>query len=321
MEWRKDYDWRLYRNWLLAIMTVVVCFGSVLWIRTSLLHLIWIIPLCYVGAVFLQAHRLTHPRLRRRRHRPPADGAELAWEPVEFASQDGLRLSGWYAPGRNGAAVVLVHAFGMQGADMGLHAAVLAQQGYGVLVFDLRAHGHSEGQTCTLGWLETGDVLGAVQYARNQEEVDGSRIGVLGISLGAQAALRAAAQSDAIGAVVAEGPGPGGPSDLAGKRGRAWDWVGHGLRRVRYALLSFVNGVPSLPGLRATVPLIAPRPVLLISSGEEGEGAWMRMLYQAAADPKDLWLLPEARHGAGLLVYPQLYAQRVTAFFEAALRD
>jgi hypothetical protein len=58
---------------------------------------------------------------------------------------------------------------------------------------------------------------------------------------------------------------------------------------------------------------------LLIASGEEGEQTWLRALYRAASEPKELWELPEAGHASGMLVYPNLYGQRIVAFFDSAL--
>lgn len=319
METGFRHSGRFYRNWLIFALVLVACFAAILVVRYSPLHLIWVLPFCYLGLTLLRLHSLTHPRFRLPGRPTPPDDAGLSYEQVEFASQDGVRLAGWFVPGRNRAAVILAHPFKMQGAGMSQHAAMLVKEGYGVLMLDLRAHGASAGDTCTLGWLETYDVLGALDYVQGRDDVDAGKIGVLGISLGARAALRAAAHTPAIGGVVADGPGPGAPSDHGGPPATPGQWVRHAQNRLNYALLSFLNGVRLPPGLLAVVRDIAPRPVLLISTGDGGEQAWVRTLYRAALEPKELWELPEAGHGGGYLVYPQLYAQRIVAFFDKAL--
>jgi pimeloyl-ACP methyl ester carboxylesterase len=321
MSMNKDfrYSIRFYRNGAIAILVLVACFASILAVRYSFLHLLWVAPLCTLGLMLLQGHRLTHPRLLfPRRPTPPADAA-LPYEQVHFPSRDGLPLSAWYLPGRNRAAVILAHPFSLQGAAMAKHAAPLAGAGYAVLLLDLRAHGHSAGDTCTLGWLETYDVLGAVDYLQGHADVDGDRIGVLGVSLGAQAALRAAALSAAIGGVVADGPGPGGASDRGRPPATPWGWLRYGLARLNDGLLPFLNGVYPSPGLLEVAGDVAPRPILLIASGEDREKTWVRALHRAASEPKELWELPEAGHAAGMLVYPNLYARRIVDFFNSAL--
>ena len=48
------------------------------------------------------------------------------------------------------------------------HASAMAVYNYGVLMFDLRAHGSSDGDTSTAGWREVNDLLGAVDYLRSR---------------------------------------------------------------------------------------------------------------------------------------------------------
>src|SRR5581483_1801449 len=83
---------------------------------------------------------------------------------VSFQASDGVRLTGWYAAGRNGAAVILLHgSHGTRSDTIGqlrmLHAA-----GYAVLAFDARGHGASAGHTNALGWSGARDVAGAVTF-------------------------------------------------------------------------------------------------------------------------------------------------------------
>src|SRR5690242_11308890 len=52
----------------------------------------------------------------------PAGALGIAHEDVSFRSTDGLRLTGWYVPSRNGAAVVLVHGGGGTRAGAVRHA-------------------------------------------------------------------------------------------------------------------------------------------------------------------------------------------------------
>jgi uncharacterized protein len=110
--------------------------------------------------------------------------------PVSFRASDGVRLSGWYVPGRNRAAIVLVHGGGGDREGAVRHARMLARAGYGVLLYDARGRGRSEGHENAFGWRWHRDVRGAVDYLRARGV---RRIGLLGLSTGAEAVVTEAA--------------------------------------------------------------------------------------------------------------------------------
>ena len=129
--------------------------------------------------------------------------AELgaAYENVEFTTSDGLRLKGWYVPSKNRAAVI---AFpGRSGPQK--QARMLARHGYGVLLFDRRGEGGSEGDPNVFGWGGERDLDAAAAYLRSRPDVDDSRIGSIGLSVGGEMLIHAAAHSDAFNAIVSEG--------------------------------------------------------------------------------------------------------------------
>ena len=77
----------------------------------------------------------------------PPNHLGVAYENVSFTTGDGLELQGWYIPSRNGAAVISFP--GRAGAQR--QARMLARHGYGVLLFDRRGEGESEGDPNALG--------------------------------------------------------------------------------------------------------------------------------------------------------------------------
>ena len=121
---------------------------------------------------------------------------------VTFPADDGVRLSGWYVPSRNGAAVVLVHGGGGDRQGTILHARMLAKAGYGVLLYDARGRGESAGHENAAGWQWDRDVRGAVSFLTSRG-ID--HIGLLGLSTGAEAVVTEAASDQRVEAVVADG--------------------------------------------------------------------------------------------------------------------
>ena len=134
----------------------------------------------------------------------------LPHERVTFPASDGVRLSGWYVPSRNGSAVVLVHGGGGDRQGTIRHARMIAGAGYGVLMYDARGRGESAGHENAFGWEVDPDVRGAVSYltARGIH-----RVGLLGLSTGAEAVVTEAASDPRVKAVVPPASRDAPPSD------------------------------------------------------------------------------------------------------------
>ena len=273
-----------------------------------------------VAAAWIVAERAIHP-WRREEDYNLLD-FELPVEEVRFSSRNGLRLAGWFIPGDSPACVILAHGHGRSRGELLPHADFLHRAGFSVFLFDFRNRGKSEGEAVTMGVHEPLDLLGALDHLRGRSEVDATRIGVLGVSLGATAALMAAAAAPEPRAVVAE-------SSLA----RLGDLTRHGLRHF-FHLPPF----PLAPLARwmierrlhvdlATVaPLeavgqLSPRPLLLIDDELDevlGPGQ-SEALLAAASEPGELWVVPGAAHARGWQAAPQEYERRVVSFFRQHL--
>ena len=74
----------------------------------------------------------------------------LGYQDVAFRTVDGVRLSAWYIPPRNGAEVLLPGAGSTRTSVLG-QAAGLARHGYGALLVDGRGHGPSGGHSMDFG--------------------------------------------------------------------------------------------------------------------------------------------------------------------------
>ena len=115
-----------------------------------------------------------------------------AYKTVHFTTSDDVKLEGWYRPSRNGASVLVVSGGGSNRMGPLRHAKMLERQGYGVLVYDPRGLGHSEGTPNSYGWGWDKDVDAALAYLKQRDDVEDGRIGVLGLSTGADMAIDAA---------------------------------------------------------------------------------------------------------------------------------
>lgn len=84
----------------------------------------------------------------------PAD-VGLAYEDVTLVTVDGLKISGWYMPGTQLNAIIIVHGIWANKQAIMPAAIMLAEAGYHVLMIDLRGHGYSEGEQRVLNFFES----------------------------------------------------------------------------------------------------------------------------------------------------------------------
>jgi uncharacterized protein len=236
-----------------------------------------------------------------------------AYEDVSFATGDGLRLVGWYVPSKNGAVVISFP--GRKGPQK--PARMLARHGYGVLLFDRRGEGESEGDPNLLGWEGTRDLEAAVAYLKTRPEVDEDRIGGLGLSVGGEMMLQEAAETDGIKAVVSEGAGVRSLREAVhvdGAEKVAFSWL-FGVNTIGTAV--FTSNLPprSLTDLSAEIT----EPVLFIHATPGGGGEMLtEKYYEAAKGPKEYWAAPGGHTGA-IDAAPEEYERRVVGFFDRTI--
>lgn len=289
------------------------------WLRLLLVGLVGGLVMFYLGYIVLIVNSLARPVRNPPCCITPAD-LGLDFEEVAFTSSDGVTLSGWYIPSRNRAAVILLHGYGGNRLEMIWRADMLARHGYGVLLYDQRASGESGGDVRSYGWFDVNDVAAALDFLQSRDDVDPERIGILGFSVGGQVALRAAAQTDRIKAVAADGPSMAiiqdvfAPASLRERMTIATVWIGD-------KFLAWRTGVPAPPGVTEGIADIAPRPILLISTGQDYEQRQAQHYYDLAGEPKTLWEIPEAGHGGGPAAQPEEYENKIVTFFDQALLE
>ena len=314
-------SWRYY-----LLLLILVAWGIAFLItastaltRLSLLAFLGSGLLLYFGLVLRNVYRALNP-VRTPVLSNPLKQIGAEYEDIVFPSRDGWLLSGWFIPSRRGPTIILTHGMGGNRLDLMPAASLLLESGFGVLMYDMRCHGRSTGSLGTWGWLETNDLHGAVEFLLERPDVDPGQIGALGFSLGGQVTLRAAAKNPSIRAVIAEDPSPAvladHPNSDSFSLQKAFNRPGVWLV---YQLQKAFSGVQEPEGVMASIGAIAPRPLLMISSGEGRATDLMHTFYDQAGEPKEFWQVPEAGHGWISFKRPQEYQQRVCGFFQRHL--
>ncbi|WP_053226739.1 alpha/beta hydrolase [Solirubrobacter soli] len=238
-----------------------------------------------------------------------------AYRDVSFRAADGVRISGWYRPSRNGATVLVAHGGGSDRRGSVAHASMLARHGYGVLLWDARGRGRSEGRQNAWGWGWSRDVEGALAFLRRQPGVDMSRVGGLGLSTGADVLVQVAGTSGGLRAVVADGTVASSFADV--RRVYGVDAITP-FFAAEFAAVRLTSGTRPGPTLEDVVPHITA-PTLLVAAGPQERDAG-RVYDRAAGDaPVDVWYLPKVGHTAAIREVADEYERRVTAFLDAAL--
>ena len=225
----------------------------------------------------------------------PAD-FKLTVEEVSIPTADGLRLSAWLVPKPGAPAIVLLHGYPAEKADLLPMAAALAGR-FTVLLLDLRYFGRSEGRVTTLGLRERVDLRRTIDalVARGF-----TGFGVFGLSLGGAVAMMTAAEDRRIRAIAVYAPF----SDLRALGHELYAWMGP----LRYPFVATMRVWSRLflgGDITAASPLVAaPRlaiPVYFIASRADEQIGFQHAerLRVALADNAraEFELMDRGRHG------------------------
>jgi uncharacterized protein len=248
--------------------------------------------------------------------KPPPD---LALAPIAFTSRSGGEIHAWLAAGVPGrGSVVLAHAVRSDRTQMLARARFLRAAGYGVLLFDAQAHGESAGDRITFGLREAHDARAAVAAAR--ASLPPGRIAYLGVSQGGAAALLGS-EPLAVEALILEAVYPT-------LRDAIRDRIAIRLGPLAGALAPLlVAQIPVRLGVDADAiaPIAGIRhvrvPLLLIAGGADRHTPLVesQRLFDAAPEPKEVWILPQAAHVDFHADAPAEYERRVLGFLARTL--
>ena len=165
--------------------------------------------------------------------------------------------------------------------------------------------------------VESEDILAAISFLHGLPDTMYSKIGVLGLSMGATAAVLAASRSSDILALVAEScpvdatrvPGDV-PDEASREADRQLVEEVYGVDITQARPIDYVNkltGHTAIFFINGDADPITPL-------------AGMQALYQTAGNPKQYWVVPNAGHAQSFAIDPEDYVEHVETFFDAYLR-
>lgn len=233
----------------------------------------------------------------------------IEYQDIELSTEDGLSLSAWYTPPKNGAVILIAHGYNDNRPES-LYA-MFVKHDYGVLAWDFRAHGDSEGDFSSLGYYEQFDVKAALDFALAQEGVEA--IGAWGGSMGASTVLLTASERTEIKAVVADSAYPSLNDVL--KLNMPIEFLNP---LVKFLSESQMDGKIEDVNVEKVIGKISPRAVFIID-GWQGSAILMNSsyrLYDSANEPKQIWVEDGVPHLGTYTRHPNRYENRVINFFD-----
>jgi uncharacterized protein len=245
--------------------------------------------------------------------------ADLTGKSVQFPSESGSQIHGWFLPGRTGrGAIIVMHGVRANRVDMLDRARFLSRAGYAVLLFDFQAHGESPGKQITFGYLESQDARAAVAFVRSLAPRE--KIGVIGVSMGGAAAMLAEPPIS-VDAIVLEQVYPtlhDAIGDRISMRFGAWS---RGLTPLLSWQLKPRLGVTDeeLRPLDHAGKILAPKLFVGGANDRHTTPQELRQMFEAAAEPKELWIVPGAEHVDLSRFARTAYEDRILNFFSSHL--
>ncbi len=242
------------------------------------------------------------------------DQLGLVYRDVRFPTADGLELHGWFLPAEGAAAGTVLYLHG-NAENISTHVAGVAwlpARGFNVFIFDYRGYGASEGQPTLDGAQK--DIDAAMKTLLERSDVEKDRIVFYGQSLGGALAVYNVAHSpfrDHIRALVIESTFSDYVEITREKLADHWlTWPLQWLPS-----LTVDNRFSPLPAIK----MISPIPLLIIQGDQDATVPVHhgRQLYDAALEPKQLWIVPDAKHMQAMRQEPQ--RDRLVAYLREAL--
>jgi uncharacterized protein len=252
--------------------------------------------------------------------RPVQHAVELPSDfPARALTIPGTRIATWWLDrGLGTPAVLLLHSIRADRSSMLPRARLLVRHGFSVVLIDLQGHGETPGTAITFGWRESADVRAALAWLGR--EAPGRRVGVIGCSLGGAAVLLGP-QPVGVDAVVLEAVYPRFRRAIENRVRIRLGGLAPFLTPLLLVQLGPRLGVSlsDLEPIRSMDRLGAPVLVVAGSRDEHTTATESADLFQAAVEPKRLWVFEGARHQDLFAYDPDGYESQVVGFLRRHL--
>lgn len=242
-------------------------------------------------------------RLPQKKETTDPNSMLLKSNEILFSTKDGATLHGWLIHGKPGfPAFIIAHDFGSNRSDVLLKLerliTSLNKKGYFIFLFNFRGHGSSSSNSA-LGLKEDLDLKGAFQAVLKHRQIE-KRIGVLGIGMGAIAALKACPDVDEVKFVALDSIYGNISERHTAELLSEFPYLKIMpppllSRAVDLNLRLILKTSQITPNLMTTVPTLYPKPILFVEYNPPNDYA--KLLYAEAKEPKELIQLGETAAG------------------------
>ncbi len=240
------------------------------------------------------------------------------FESFKIYSRDGTELNGWLVPARRKTdrTIVALHGWGANRSDA-LAATVFLAEQFNLVYFDFRNHGESGGNKTSLTCLEISDFESVISWLKTEKSATCVSLGVYGFSMGGAVAISGAAKVKDIRAVVAESPFTSYNETVKRFAKIFYGVPGFAVPLTLWFTRKRLRFDPEPCSPIHWVGQISPRPLFIIQGGADArmppsEG---QALYDAAHEPKQIWVVPGADHGDARTLAEDEYKKRILDFF------
>jgi uncharacterized protein len=274
-------------------------------------------------AMLLRPHRRTIDYYRRFTTILHPSDLSIPYEEFELKTAEGFPLSCWFVNAGPQAKGTVIFLHGVSECKIvglpltqRLHAA-----GFNVFLYDSRRHGDSGGCFCTYGFYEKLDTSTVINHLESRADVRVGKIGLIGTSMGAAVAIQVAALDTRVAAVVAE-------SGFASLR-KVYDAYQKRMTKIPWHYLRNLVIKRSEQIAHFKASLVSPAeaaknvhvPIFILHGTADNKipASASELVYQNANEPKELWLIPGAKHNDMVEMGGEEYFTRIVGFFERTL--
>jgi pimeloyl-ACP methyl ester carboxylesterase len=247
----------------------------------------------------------------------------LRYERFSFKTRDGIELRGWFIPSTTGEmrTLMMCHGWGDNKGELLKQTYFLNETGgFNLMYFDFRSHGESDGEITTIGGLETIDFDAAVDWLKANRPDHAKNVGVFGLSMGAAVAVASMPKHAFLKCAVVESPFSDYRTVI-----KRWGW--NHMRVPYYPIIAITLMIlrarvkdPAIDAFNPveSAPKISPRPLFVIGGANDRlmTPEDVTKVFNAAREPKQLWIVPDAWHAKCREAAGMEYDTRVTGFFK-----